>query len=107
MAKMFVDRALDKLDASDKQEELVYDHKDRLMTEMKTLKKGKDRNRATMTAMVRSADPDAAVLHKLIDARSGAYTRFAHQVVDSAVEIAATLTPKQRQLIREKIEERK
>lgn len=103
MANMMVERALDKLDASNQQEELVLDHKERLTTEFKALRTSGDRSRATMDAELRSKAPDAAVIHKLIDVRAGQYAGVAHKVVDGAVEIGATLTPKQREIICEKI----
>jgi periplasmic protein CpxP/Spy len=104
MAEMMVGRALDKLDATSAQEELVLDHKERLTTEFKTLRTKRDKNRATLEAQLRSDKPDAALIHRLIDTRSAEFTALAHKVMDGAVEIGATLTPEQRDLIRKKIE---
>ncbi len=100
-----IDRALDKLDASPAQEELVLDRRERLEKRAKATLKLHEGNRAALVAQMRSNKPDPRKVHALIDSTATEVQGLVHDLAGAAVDIAATLTPKQRDLIQQKIAE--
>ena len=105
MVDAAVDRALEKLDASDEQAELVYDHKEQFEQEAKKLHAQRAKAHVALAAELRKDSPDISKVHAQVDARSKAMTALGHKLVDSATEIAATLTPTQRAGIQKKMQE--
>ena len=68
------------------------------------LREESKKSRAEVVSQLKSAEPDSAKLHALIDERSKAMTEFAHKVADAAVEAHKALTPAQREKLNKKIE---
>ena len=52
----------------------------------------------------KSATPDAAKLHALVDARADEMRKLAHEAVDAGIEVHGILTPEQREKLTKKIE---
>jgi Spy/CpxP family protein refolding chaperone len=101
-----VDDALDDLEATPEQRARIHAVKDRLVTAAQEARaKGGD-HRAELLAAWRSERPDAAALHALVDQHLDAMRAVAHQAVDGAVEVHATLTPEQREKLAVKAERR-
>lgn len=99
MAAMITDRvedALDDLDATPAQRTQLLAVKDRLLAEGQKLQGTRQATHETLRAEWASEKPDRAKLHALVDARAAELTAMAHQAVDAAIEVHATLTPEQR-----------
>lgn len=105
LVNAMVDRGLDKLDATDAQTELVYDHKERLEAEMPRLQARRDKTRQALRDQLLSDKPDAKVVHATIDEAVSDFEGMAHKVADAALDLSRTLSPAQRTLIGEKLAE--
>ena len=63
--------------------------------------------KVTRTALMtewKSATPDAAKVHQLVDSQLESVRSFAHTLTDKALEVHQLLTPKQRDVLTEKAE---
>jgi protein CpxP len=101
-----VDGALDDVDATPEQRARVHAVKDRLLASGQALRAERGADHAELLAAWRAQSPDAAALHARVDARLDALRAFAHQAVDGALEVHATLTPEQREAFAAKVERR-
>jgi Spy/CpxP family protein refolding chaperone len=91
-----VDDALDDLKASPEQRQKIVAVKDRLVASGKALRGD---HRATVKEALglwEAQDFDRVRALALVDARIDALRAMAHQAVDAAAEVHATLTPEQR-----------
>jgi periplasmic protein CpxP/Spy len=87
---------LDDLKATEAQKSTIHSVKDRLFEEGKLLASEHQATRLEVLTQLESDTPDAQRLHALVDTRIDAVRAFAHKVVDGALEVHRTLTPKQR-----------
>lgn len=101
-----VDEALDELDATPAQRTKIHEIKDRLLASAQTTHQGHEQDRAALLAAWRSPNPDRAALLARVDARIDAMRALAHEAVDDALEVHATLTPDQREKLAKKVERR-
>jgi Spy/CpxP family protein refolding chaperone len=99
-----VDDALDDLDATPEQRTRVQAVKDRLLAAAQATHAGHEEAHAAILAEWKSASPDAAKLHALVDARVEELRATAHQAVDAGVEVHGVLTPEQREKLTRKAE---
>lgn len=101
-----VDEVLDDVEATPAQRAKVHEVKDRLLAAARQVHEGHDADRAALLEAWRSPNPDRAALLARVDARIDAMRAFAHQAVDGALEVQATLTPEQREQLAKKVERR-
>jgi Spy/CpxP family protein refolding chaperone len=99
-----VDDALDDLDATPEQRTRIHAVKDRLLAAGQQLRAERKATHDALAAEWKSASPDAAKLHALVDARAEEMRALAHQAVDAGVEVHGILTPEQREKVTKKIE---
>jgi periplasmic protein CpxP/Spy len=99
-----VDDALDDLNATPDQRTRINAIKDRLLASAQAAHGDRAATHDALLAEWKSAAPDAAKLHALVDERADAIKAFAHQAVDAGVEIHSILTPEQRDKLTKKIE---
>jgi Spy/CpxP family protein refolding chaperone len=98
-----VDDALDDLDATPEQRQRIHAVKDRMLAEGMKLRGTRGETHREVLAQWDSAQPDAARLHALVDARIEEMRAIAHQGVDAAVEVHGVLTPEQRAKVSRKL----
>jgi len=98
-----VDDGLDDLDATPEQRQRIHAVKDRLLAEGMKLRGTRGETHREILAQWDSAQPDAARLHALVDARIEEVRAIAHQGVDAAVEVHGVLTPEQRARVSRKL----
>jgi Spy/CpxP family protein refolding chaperone len=98
-----VDDALDDLDATPEQRQRIHAVKDRLLSEGMKLRGTRGETHREVLAQWDAAQPDAARLHALVDARIDEMRAIAHQGVDAAVEVHGVLTPEQRARVSRKM----
>jgi len=98
-----VDDGLDDLDATPEQRQRIHAVKDRLLAEGMKLRGTRGETHREILAQWDSAQPDAARLHALVDARIEEVRAIAHQGVDAAVEVHGVLTPEQRAKVSRKL----
>lgn len=103
MLDAIIERGLDRFDASDAQAELVMGHKEVLLGEVKELSAKRGRWRASLLGQWVSDKPDAEAVHAVIEEGGAAIRGLAQKATAAALELAPTLTPKQRQAILEKL----
>lgn len=101
-----VDEALDELDATPAQRTKIHEIKDRLLASAQATHAGHEQDHAALLAAWRSPNPDRAALLARVDARIDAMRALAHEAVDDALEVHATLTPDQREKLARKAERR-
>ena len=99
-----VDDALDDLDATPEQRTRVHAVKDRLLAAAQAARGDHHEAHEALLAEWKSASPDAAKLHVLVDARADELRALAHQAVDAGVEVHGILTPEQREKLARKAE---
>lgn len=102
-----VNRALDELEASDKQSELVLDHKERVEKKVSAMRGQRDATRKFALEQLGSAKPDAAALHKRVDGLVDGGASIGQTAVGAVVAILPTLTASQRLKIAEHMAERR
>ena len=101
-----VDEVLDEIDATPAQRAKVHEIKDRLLASAREAHEAHGADRQALLEAWRSPNPDRAALLARVDARIDAMRAFAHQAVDGALEVQATLTPEQREKVAKKVERR-
>jgi len=94
-----LDDRLEELDATDAQKRTIQGLKDGLFEDGERLVGEHQRAREEALAQWDSAQPDAARVHALVDARLDALRGFAHKVADAVLEAHRVLTPEQRQQV--------
>jgi Spy/CpxP family protein refolding chaperone len=99
-----VDDLLDDIDATPDQRTRIHAVKDRLLASGLSLREGRREVHDAIVAEWNAAQPDAARLHALVDARAEEFRKLAHEAVDSGVEVHGILTPEQREKIGKKAE---
>jgi protein CpxP len=99
-----VDDLLDDVDATPDQRTRIHAVKDRMLAAAQQAHLGHKETHETLLAEWKSATPDAAKLHALVDQRIDAMRAIAHQAVDSGVEVHGILTAEQREKLTKKIE---
>jgi len=104
VAREHLDEALDELDATDDQRAQVTALADRLLPQIRELVGEHRRVHEELRTAWSQETLDPAPLHALVDSRSEAFTRFAHEVVDAAAELHEVLTPEQRARLAERWE---
>lgn len=101
-----VDEALDELDATPAQRTKIHEIKDRLLARAQATHQGHEQDHAALLEAWRSPNPDRAALLARMDARIDGIRALAHEAVDDALEVHATLTPDQREKLARKVERR-
>jgi protein CpxP len=99
-----VDDLLDDVDATPEQRTRVHAVKDRLLAGTAEARAGRKEAHDAVVAEWKSATPDAARLHALVDERVEEMRALAHQAVDGGVEVHGVLTPEQREKLTRKVE---
>lgn len=97
---------LEDLDATEAQVKSIHAVKDRLFEDGKVMATEHQAARLEALTQLESANPDAAKLHALVDARIDAVRAFAHKVTDAALEVHRILTPEQRKELATEYRER-
>jgi protein CpxP len=101
-----IDDALDDLKATDAQRAQVHVLKSQLLQDGQKFAAGQREARKALVAQWDAAQPDAAQVHALIDARIDALRALAHETADSAIQLHGILTAEQRAQISKKIHRR-
>jgi Spy/CpxP family protein refolding chaperone len=99
-----VDDALDDLDATPDQRTRIHAVKDRMLAAAQQLHAERQQTHDALLGEWKSATPDAARLHALVDARAEEMRKLAHQAVDAGIEVHGILTPEQREKVTKKVE---
>ena len=99
-----VDDALDDVDATPDQRARIHAVKDRMLAAAQRLHAERQQTHDALLAEWKSATPDAAKLHALVDARAEEMKKLAHEAVDAGIEVHGILTPEQREKLTKKIE---
>lgn len=99
-----VDGLLDDVDATPEQRTRIHAVKEKVLAEAQALHSDRKEAHDAIVAEWKSASPDAAKLHALVDARAEEMKALAHQAVDAGVEVHGILTPEQREKLTRKIE---
>jgi periplasmic protein CpxP/Spy len=99
-----VDDVLDDIDATPDQRTRIHAVKDRLLASAQAARAGRAEVHDAVLAEWNAAQPDAAKLHALVDARAAELQKLAHEAVDAGVEVHGMLTPEQREKISKKAE---
>ncbi|MGI5865816.1 MAG: Spy/CpxP family protein refolding chaperone [Myxococcales bacterium] len=94
---------LDDLNATEAQRSQIHAIKDRLHAELEGTASQRQAAREAVHQEWRSARPDAARLHALVDQHLDAARAVLHKAVDAFVEVHAVLTPEQRAQLEEKL----
>lgn len=110
-AKQFItwklDDALDELDANDRQRETAVALKDQLFEEGLKVKGTHEQVREGLVAQWKSDRVDANTVHALVDRFIDGARAFAHKAADAGITLHGALTPEQRALALQKMEERR
>ncbi|MER2565160.1 MAG: periplasmic heavy metal sensor [Myxococcaceae bacterium] len=104
MVQWRMDDALDELDATQAQRERVQALTKVAIANAKPLAEQAKSTRAALMTEWKSATPDAAKVHQLVDTQLESVRSFAHTLTDKALEVHALLTPRQRDVLTEKAE---
>jgi Spy/CpxP family protein refolding chaperone len=99
-----VDGLLDDVDATADQRTRIHAVKDRMLAAGQAARAGRTEAHDALVAEWKSATPDAARLHALVDERVEEMRALAHQAVDAGVEVHGVLTPEQREKLTRKME---
>jgi Spy/CpxP family protein refolding chaperone len=99
-----VDDLLDDVDATPDQRTRIHAVKDRVLASAQATREGRREVHDAVHAEWKAAQPDAAKLHALVDARADEFRKLAHEAVDAGVEVHGILTPEQREKITRKVE---
>ncbi len=105
MVQWKVDDALDVVDATTPQKERVEQLTKTLISDAKPIITQGLETREALVTEWKSAAPDSAKVHQLVDAQLDAIRGFAHRLADSAIEVHALLTPEQRAKATKRIED--
>ncbi len=101
-----LDDALDDLKATDAQRAQVHGLKSQLLQDGQRFAAGQREARKALVAQWDAAQPDAAQVHALVDARMDALRSLAHETADAAIQLHGILTPDQRAQLSKKIHRR-
>ncbi|MEL6544404.1 MAG: periplasmic heavy metal sensor [Myxococcota bacterium] len=104
--KWRVNDMLEEIDATDEQSSKVNTVVDGLMRDALPMIEEHHRAKGEFHEMLFSDALDPETLHKAVDARIAEFTEFAHKAADAAVELHGTLTPEQRDELREMLPRR-
>ncbi len=96
---------MDKIDATSQQRERIEALKDRLIQEAVTLHMQLHSNHGLFLEEWKSAAPDVERIHAELDGHARLKKAFARKVADAVIELHGILTPEQRELLTERIEE--
>jgi Spy/CpxP family protein refolding chaperone len=99
-----VDGLLEDVDATADQRTRIHAVKDRMLAAGQAAREGRTEAHDALVAEWKSATPDAARLHALVDDRVEEMRALAHQAVDAGVEVHGVLTPEQREKLTRKME---
>lgn len=91
---------LDKIDATDAQDELVLGKVDLLETQIEKAMVQKDDTRGVLVTEFGAERPNTMKMSASVDAMAAQIKALGHQVVDAVVEVHATLSPEQRAKVR-------
>jgi len=91
-----LEAVLDDLDATAAQRQRAQELEKTLVPRGVTLHQESRQARQELMQQLRSATPDKARVHALIDERAEAYRAFAHSLADAALEMQQGLSPEQR-----------
>lgn len=106
MVEWKVEDVLDDVDATAPQREAINALKDGLLAEVKPLSAGAQATRKELVTEWKAQSVDAARVHQAIDAQAKALEGFAHRVADAAIAVHDVLTPKQREVLTQRIDKR-
>jgi protein CpxP len=100
-----LDDKLDDLKATDEQRKQLHAIKDRVIDTIWASRDEHKQAKQIFLAELAKDQPDPDKLHRLLDERIDALKPKLHEGLDTLLEVHATLTPEQRGLIKEKIQE--
>lgn len=103
MVSTHLDDALDDLDATPAQRQSIHAIADRLVADAMKLRGEHAGTHRELVAQWDAAQPDAAKLHALVDARIEEVRAVAHEAVDGAIQAHGILTPDQRAKVSRKL----
>lgn len=109
MARMVnnrLDDVLDDVNATPDQRTHIHALASELVTEVQNLHTDTAATHQAVLQAWKSAAPDRASLHALLDKRIDAFRAVAHKALDDGIDVHNTLTPEQRDRITRKIERR-
>lgn len=106
LATEHLDHALEHLEATDEQRARIRAIMEQLIVDGDALVADHNRLRAEVVAHFSADKPDAALLHALVDEEADALRAFGHTLVDDTVELHGVLTPEQRDVIAQKMQQR-
>ena len=96
--------ALDDLDADEAQRKAIHGVKDWLFERVQAVRADRKEIRSTVLAEWNKETPDAALIHRLVDAKADELRALAHEAVDEMVGVHGVLNEKQRADIAKRIE---
>ncbi len=99
-----VEDLLDDVHATDAQRQQILAIEQKLLADGKALHQAQAGAHQELLAQWNAAQPDAAKVNALIDARIDALRAFAHEAADGVIQAHAILTPDQRAQIGRKLE---
>lgn len=99
-----VDDVLDDLDATPDQRARIHAVKEEMLAAGRKARERRGATHETLLSEWRSATPDRARLHALVDERMEELRALAHEAVDAGAEVHAVLTPEQREKLARKAE---
>jgi hypothetical protein len=104
MVEWKVEDVLHEVDATEPQRLTVTGLKDSLLAEAKPLVAGVQGTRKEFVTEWKAKSVDAVRVHQAITAQANALEGFVHKVADAAIALHDVLTPKQRELLTQRID---
>jgi Spy/CpxP family protein refolding chaperone len=99
-----VNSMLDEIKATDEQRTQINSLKDKLWQEGMSLKTSHQGLHQDLMALWDADKVDPAQAHALVDQRIDALRAFAHDAVDSGIQLHNLLTPEQRQVVKSEMQ---
>jgi len=93
------------LDLTPKQQQMVDDWRTKLRSHFEQMRTERQQTRETVQAQFASGNPDPAVLHDLITQRTTEREQAAHDQLDAFLQLYATLTPDQKETVKELLDQ--
>lgn len=106
MVEWKVEDVLDDVDATEAQRATVKGLKDSVLAEATPLFASAQGTRKELVTEWKAQSVDAARVHQAIAAQADALEGFAHKLADAAIAVHDVLTPKQREVLTQRIEKK-
>lgn len=102
-----LDRALNRIDATDAQRKRAEASKESMVKDAGALMKSLEPMRAQVLTQWRAQKPDAKIIHTTLDKAALLITQFAHDGADEVIGFSSTLNKEQRERIQAQVEKMK